>query len=79
MIFEIVIKEYSKKWGIDDETTRTIYLILEYTNKFSRTARSLNELGFESSPRQLRYFYNKIKLSERFGKKGLNSSLLTKI
>jgi len=79
MIFEVVLKEYSKKWGIDYETTHTVYLILEYTNKFSRTARSLNKLGFESSPRQLRYFYNKIKLSERFGKKGFNSSLLNKI
>lgn len=67
MSYNFLFQEYAKKWKIDFGTVRIIFLILDLTKHYSETSKALNQLGFKIKTRQLRYFYKKVVLTERYG------------
>ncbi len=65
--YNTIFNEYAKKWKVDENTVQVIFLILDTSRAYNRTTRSLNQLGFNTTPRQLRYFYRKTILTQRYG------------
>ncbi len=63
---EIVIREYSKKWGYPIPTVNGIYMLLEQSGaKYGKVRRALVGFGVQITSRQLRYFYKKNRLYNR--------------
>ena len=61
-IFEV----YAVKWKLQKEQVQYIYsLIDQLGGKYGKSARVLKGFGFPISPRQLKYFYKKVRLHER--------------
>jgi len=80
---EIVRKEFknfAKRWGLDIENVDYVYYILDLTgNRYGKAVRILKKQNFDLSPRQLRYFVQKIKLVKKLrGNKPANFRDLTK-
>lgn len=70
-------KHFSKKWGLEEPTVHSIFLMIDGTGQFGKprygkTSKALKDMGLSLSPRQLRYFYRRIKLEVRISieKKG---------
>lgn len=55
-----VFGEYSRLWNLSAEAIRLIFLVIDLTEEYSRSARVLNEFGCKISSSQLRHFYKKI-------------------
>ena len=65
-----IFKDYSRRWNIEPRTAQAIFLIIDVSKSYSDTAKSLNQIGFKTNSRQLRYFYNKIVLTQQYGDSG---------
>ncbi len=68
-----VLQSFSKKWGMGEQEVYTIFtMIRDSGRKYGKTSRALMTFNVQLSPRQLKYFYRKVKLYEtyRIGKKG---------
>lgn len=62
------IKQFAEKWDLAEGTVNTIWIVIKNTgNKYGKVSRMLRNLGVNLSPRQLRYFYRKIQLTEKYG------------
>ena len=63
---EIIFKEYSKKWNLMPKNIEMIFNIVNNNKgRYNESVRELNEFKIFLKPRQIRYFYKKVKLCER--------------
>lgn len=59
-------KDYSKKWGLDEQVIFTIFTMIRDVNgKYGKVSRTLISFNIKIPARQLKYFYRKVKLYER--------------
>ena len=59
-------ENYSKKWKLNKDMVYTIYRLIEdYGRKYGKVSRTLKGFNIKLSPRQLKYFFQKERLSER--------------
>lgn len=64
------LKNFALKWNMDEEKVNSIYhLIQSYNGKYGKAQRALKQFGIKLSVRQIRYFYRKVRLTERYGGK----------
>lgn len=66
---EKIFSDYSIKWNVSPHTAKAIFLIIDINRSYSDTAKSLSQIGFNTTPRQLRYFYKKVVLTQQYGDK----------
>ena len=65
-----MIKNFALKWKMDEDKVNSIYyLIQSYNGKYGKAQRALKQFDIKLSVRQIRYFYRKVKLTERYGDK----------
>jgi len=61
-------QSFAKKWDLSEEVVFTIYaMIRDAGGKYGKTARALKGFKIKLSARQLKYFYRKIRLTNRYG------------
>jgi hypothetical protein len=59
---------FAKKWHFSEEMVFTIYaMIRDAGGKYGKTARALKGFKVKLSSRQLKYFYRKVRLTDRYG------------
>ena len=59
-------ENFSKKWKLNKDMVYTIYRLIEdYSRKYGKVSRTLKGFNIKLSPRQLKYFFQKERLSER--------------
>lgn len=64
----ILFEHFGKKWTLATETVTTIfYMVSSSERKYGKVSRALGGMGIDLSARQLKYFYKKIVLIERYG------------
>lgn len=61
--------QYQKEWGVTPQAVRTIFLLIDMNRKYAQVSETLASMGFQVKPRKLRYFYNKIVLTDYYGAK----------
>jgi hypothetical protein len=66
---EVIFAEYARKWAVSGDAVRIVFLLVDMHREYVVTARTLASLGFRRKPRELRYFYRKVMLTERYGDK----------
>ena len=60
--------QFAAKWRLDAEQVEYIHYIVKSTgNKHGKSSRVLLKFGVKLSPRQLRYFVHKVRLSTQYG------------
>lgn len=65
-----MFQEFSKKWGLKEPTVLSIYRVIQdCAGQCGRAHKILKSFEIRLSTRQLRYFYKKVKLTERYGDK----------
>lgn len=58
-----IFQQFAEKWELHEEIVEIIYhWIDEKGVKYNRTSKILMQLKIEICPRQLKYFYRKVKL-----------------
>lgn len=61
------MKSFAKKWGLEESSVYTIYVFIQQSGvKYGKTSRALKSFNIELSTRQLKYFYKKVRLYERY-------------
>ena len=68
MIQEILFREYAKKWKIEYNSVRMIFLLCEFDTHYAKISKFIYPL-IKITPRELRYFYKKIILTQQYGNK----------
>ena len=58
--------EFSEKWMLDYDAVHVIYMIVSFSHRYTKTSQTLNKLGIQLSPRQLKYFCRKIELTQQY-------------
>ncbi len=62
-----IFQQFAKRWELHEDIVEIIYhLIDENGVKYGKTSKILSKLKVEICPRQLRYFYKKVKLEYNF-------------
>lgn len=65
-----IFKQFSKHWGIHEDIVEVIYHLIDDNGvKYTKTSKILFQFNVEICPRQLKYFYRKVKLTQRYGDK----------
>ena len=65
-----LFKQFAKKWKLHELTVGTIYkLLCESNAKYGKVSGIIADMGILITARQLKYFYRKCRLTEKFGSK----------
>jgi len=66
--------EFSRKWNLEYDTVQVIHMFLSFSPQYKKMSNNLGRIGIIIKPRQLKYFYRKVELTERCkGKKFVGS------
>lgn len=65
----VLYLQFAKHWGVPKDTVRYVHWVLTETGgKYGKTSRFLKRVGnLNLSPRQLKYFNRKIRLTQQYG------------
>lgn len=65
---KVLLKHFSKKWKLEEGQVQTIFSMVEQSGrKYGKTSRILKSFGVMLSSRQVKYFYRRVMLTQRFG------------
>ena len=61
-----IFQTFATRWNVQKDQVQYIFTLIERTGgKYGKSSRVLKGFGFIVTPRQLKYFYRKVKLHER--------------
>jgi len=65
-----IFQQFAEKWELHEEIVEIIYHWIDENGvKYSKTSKILLHFKIVICPRQLKYFYRKVKLTDRYGNK----------
>lgn len=60
-------KTFAKKWKMDEDVVFTIFRMIQDAGaKYGKVSRTLKGFSIQLSSRQLRYFYRKVKMYNKY-------------